>query len=291
MPRPRSAKEANSELKVAAELLGFHLCESCLKENEDCLKKFAEENTKEAKGQLKTLSEDVGELKQIVKVTDKLVNAIEEQGKQIEVLQKNLKELNKVSIKKLDENQQETKQWSSLFKNKVETLITDVGKVQGSVTETQTKLELNSERQKRQNNIIVYNLTEDVDKSKDKEVVFKLLREVTNKKIEKEIVEAFRLGKRIADSSRPRPVLVKFVNQSARDMVLDSSNKLKESEQFSKVILSLDLSKEDREECKKLFTEKVKEVNQKGGSNKWVVRIKGQPGAFHAVAYRRRTRE
>ena len=118
MPRPRSAKEVSCESKSTAELLGFHLCESCLKLNEDCLKKFANENAKE---QLKVITEDVAELKMVIKTTDKLVDAIKDQGRQIEELQQNFKELNKASIKNLEENKQVTKQWSSLFENKVET--------------------------------------------------------------------------------------------------------------------------------------------------------------------------
>ena len=88
--------------------------------SEDCLKKFADENAKE---QLKGVTEDVAELKLIIRTTDKLVGAIKEQRKQIDEFQQNLKELNKVSIKKLDEVKQETKQWSSLFENKVETYL------------------------------------------------------------------------------------------------------------------------------------------------------------------------
>ena len=141
------------------------MCESYLKLNEDCLKKFANENAKE---QLKVITEDVAELKMVIKTTDKLVDAIKDQGRQIEELQQNFKELNKASIKKLEENKQVTKQWSSLFENKVETLITDVEKIQGSVTDTNSKIEMNNDRQRRQNNIIVYNLTEDVGKSKEK---------------------------------------------------------------------------------------------------------------------------
>ena len=70
-----------------------------------------------------------------------------------------------------------------------------------------------------------------------------------------------------------------------------NSSRLKDSESFNKVILSLDLSKEDREDCKKSFADKLKEVNEKEGSKKWVVRIRGQPGALHAIAYRRRAVE
>ena len=97
MPRPRSAKEASCESKIAAEPLSFHLYESCLKLNEDCQKTFVDEN---AKGQLKGITEDVGEFKLIIKTIDKSVDVIKEQGKQIDELQQNLKELNEVSIKK-----------------------------------------------------------------------------------------------------------------------------------------------------------------------------------------------
>ena len=95
MPRPRSAKEASCETKSAAELLGFHLCESCLKLNENCLKKFANENAKE---QLKVITEDVAGLKMVIKKNDNLVDAIKDHGRYIEEFQQNFKELNKVSI-------------------------------------------------------------------------------------------------------------------------------------------------------------------------------------------------
>ena len=128
---------------------------------------------------MKGLTEDVAELKLIIRTTDKLVGAIKEQGKQIEELQQNLNELNKVSIKKLDEDKQETKQWYSLFENKVET---DIEQVQGSLTFTNSEIEMNNERQRRKKNITVYNLTEEVGKAKEKELVSKLLKEVTGKK-------------------------------------------------------------------------------------------------------------
>ena len=157
-------------------------------------------------------------------------------------------------------------------------------------TDTNSKIKMNNDRQRRQNNIIVYNLTEDVGKSKEKEVVAKLLKELTGRKIEKEISEMFRIGKK-GESPKPRPLLIKFESLETKNMVLDNSRRLKDSESFNKVILNLDLSKEDREDCKKLLADKLKEVNEKGGSKKWVVRIRGQPGAFHAVAYRRRAVE
>ena len=86
-----------------------------MKENEDCPKKFVEEITKASKEEL---TEDVRELKMIIRTTDKLVEAIKEQGKQIEEFQENLKEVNKVSIQKLDENKLEAKHWSACLQTK-----------------------------------------------------------------------------------------------------------------------------------------------------------------------------
>ena len=62
--------------KIAAEPLGFYLCESCLKVNEEYLRKSADDNAK-----------DVGELNLIIRTTDKLVDAITDQGRQTEEFQ------------------------------------------------------------------------------------------------------------------------------------------------------------------------------------------------------------
>ena len=48
------------------------------------------------------------------------IEAIKEQVKQVEELKRNLIDVNKVSIQNLVENKLETKQWLTLFKNKVE---------------------------------------------------------------------------------------------------------------------------------------------------------------------------
>ena len=55
------------------------------------------------------------------------------------------------------------------------------------MTDTNSKIEMNSKRQRRQSNITVYNLTEDVGKSNEKELVSKLLKEVTGKNIKRNL--------------------------------------------------------------------------------------------------------
>ena len=60
------------------------------------------------------------------------------------------------------------------------------------------------------------------------------------KKIEKEILEMIRMTIEIEDSSKPRLLLIKFENLMTKKLILDIINKLRESEQFRKVILSQD---------------------------------------------------
>ena len=73
----------------------------------------------------------------------------------------------------------------------------------------------------------------------------------------------FRIDKKVEKSLKPRPLLIKFESLQTKTMVLDNSSRLKDSESFNKVIQSLDLSKEDREDCK-LLADKLNEVNKRG---------------------------
>ena len=71
----------------------------------------------------------------------------------------------------------------------------------------------------------------------------KLLKEVIGRQIEKEIQEMFRIGKKVEESSKPRPLLIKFESLETKNMVLGNSSGLKDSERFNKVILSLRFAK------------------------------------------------
>ena len=55
--------------------------------------------------------------------------------------------------------------------------------------------------------------------------------------------------------------MIKLEILETENMVLDNNSRLKDSESFNKVTLSLELSKEDRDDCKKLLAGKLKEVN------------------------------
>ena len=63
--------------------------------------------------------------------------------------------------------------------------------------------------------VLVYNLTGDVNKKskvnkekKKKKLVSKLREEVTGRKIEKEIMEMSKIGKKVEGSSKPRTCII-----------------------------------------------------------------------------------
>ena len=118
-------------------------------------------------------------------------------------------------------------------------------------------------KQRRQNNIIICKNMLPAPSLKTKNLCKASERSHNlKKKLEKEIIEIFKIYKKKDEiASKPRPVLVKLYNQSSKNMVLDNSNRLKDNEILRKVIVSLDLSKEDREDSKKLLADKLKEVN------------------------------
>ena len=80
-------KEANSDLKIAAELLGFHLCES-FERKWGLPEEICRWKRKTFIRRIQNLTEDVKEHKMIIRTTDKLVETIYEQEKQIENFRK-----------------------------------------------------------------------------------------------------------------------------------------------------------------------------------------------------------
>lgn len=164
-------------------------------------------------------------------------------------------------------------------------MVSEVGAVQKSVFEN--KIEINDERFKSLKNIAVYTLPEESDNSKvkEKELVLMLLKEIATKKW-----TIFRIGRKLDKEERQSPVLLKFKRQTSKNLILENASKLKDSEVFRKVILSQALEKENGEKMKKLFLQKQKKINAKGGASGQYQseNDQGLSGSFHAKVLRRR---
>ncbi|ESO10249.1 hypothetical protein HELRODRAFT_168139 [Helobdella robusta] len=152
-----------------------------------------------------------------------------------------------------------------------------------SIQATSTKMDVINEREKRKNNIILYNMSE---KENIKESVNKLLKEISGTDLGTEVVEISRLGKK-SDEEKSRPVLVQFSNYTVKNLILNNCAKLKKSLNFNKVIINHDFSREDRISNRKILEEKKKEIGEKDDVSKWSFRLKGVPGDFYVIAFKK----
>ena len=269
---PMSKKKDGCSDKKSEEdgMCGLKLCGCCIKENEEVLKYL---------NVIVSLRADIKEIRESIKKNEDRFAVFEQQSKEIADLKSKLDSFTR-------DSKQATREWSSLFKDKVELLVSDVGSVQKSVEATKSSFEISSDRLNRKNNIVIYNLPERESKNADKEEILKLMLEITGRDFKDEL-EVLRLGRRYKETKKTRPVLVKFNNLCFKNLVFENSFKLRKSETFSRVILNNDLSKEDRELCSKLLREKKEEISKKDDVSKWVFRVRGQTGDYHVVSYRR----
>lgn len=277
--KSKTRSESLCESKAASEAMGLHLCEACLKSNEERLKVLFWRSENDYMNEIKEVNKNLQidfkeqnqqllDLKGKIELIEKLLLDQAEQKQEIQL--------------KLHENKQEAKKWSELFSSKVETLVSDVKTVQKNVSYV-------NERSLRKNNIVIYNVPENESNSrlKDRDFVLNMMKEISGKDMKDNINELFRMGKRTEEATNPRPLLIKFNSFIDKNLIMENCSKLRRNEAYKSIMINHDLSKEDREEIRKLISEKKKEIALKEDINKWGLRVKGQPGEFYIVSYRR----
>ena len=120
------------------------------------------------------------------------------------------------------------------------------------------------EKKKRENNIIVYGLTEDIQSS-DCSKEFLLIAE--DLQLKPKILEVYRLGK-IREDNKPRPLKIRLDSKFIREKILANAHKLKNNGKYNKVYLKPDLSLKERKLQNELWLESKNNVS--GGPNKKV---------------------
>ena len=85
-----------------------------------------------------------------------------------------------------------------------------------------------------------------------------------------------------------RPVLIEFCNGTTKNAVMQSLSRLKRAEdKFRKIIISHDMTKLERHECKQLVLQ-AKEMELQDQSGEYIYRVRGLPGKMKVVKWRRR---
>ena len=112
MAGPKSKKEAVSEGKAIAESHVLKLCDCCLKSNEDSLKaltlmtSLTDIKEKPADKELSEISEEIREIKMIVRKNENKFEALEKLNQDFRT---KLEDFTSVSMKKIEENQKAKK--------------------------------------------------------------------------------------------------------------------------------------------------------------------------------------
>ena len=71
--------------------------------------------------------------------------------------------------------------------------------------------------------------------------------------VSEDIIKVLRLGKRNTDGASPKPILIQLGSRHVKNLVTESLYKIKSLEvKFQGVIMSHDMTKKQREECKAL---------------------------------------
>jgi len=115
-----------------------------------------------------------------------------------------------------------------------------------------------SERERKKNNVIVYNLPEAPEQSSEEQFFADLCKRIVN--VDLNIQKIFRIG--CKDSNRIRPLLVCFTSEETKLAVLSSAPRLHFHDDYKKVYISPNMTKFERVKHKKLV-EELKQRRQK----------------------------
>jgi len=197
-------------------------------------------------------------------------------------------------------NVQET-EWRDVVAKQVEGQLQKVTSNISAVKETLSKVKQSADEQKdresRAANIIIYNVAESTSASNEDRISddYNFCLETFNKVLGVKIVpsdvkRAIRLGKRNADltlANNIRPLLLQMRDRVLKNMIMESLSKLKEAdEEHKKLIFAHDLTKLEREECKRMVAE-AREQELHDTSGEFSYRVRGSPGSYRIVKIRK----
>ena len=194
------------------------------------------------------------------------------------------------------ENQQIDGKWAEVVKKQVDlnfqVVTSNLQHVKEELQDTRQKAVEERDKEARRNNIVLYRVPEsDASKAEDRnrtDISFCLSffnNALNSGVMEEDLQHVFRLGAR---GETPRPLLVQLSSHHLKNVIMESLYRLKQAEhKFKSVIVSHDLTKSEREECKKLV-EEAKELTKQNSSGEFTFRVRGPPGKMKIVKIRSR---
>ena len=104
---------------------------------------------------------------------------------------------------------------------------------------------------------------------------------------DEDIKKMLRLGRK-GDTGKPRPLLVQLGCRLAKSLIMDSLFRLKNIDaKFKGITVSHDMTKNERDECKKLVDE-TKQKENRDISGEWIYRVRGLPGQIRIISIKKK---
>jgi hypothetical protein len=208
---------------------------------------------------------------------DKLNKTFEDQNHELQCVKKAQDDLRaELQIKELTKAFIKDTEWADVVKKEVDTSLNKVSEeingIQRMVCETKIQAEEEKDKEERARNIIIYRVEESKsgayeERSKDDKVMAcNIIKALIDEEFdEKEISKVFRLGKN--SSEKERPLLIQFESRMTKNLLLQNLFKLKRTS-FKNIVISQDMTLNERTECKKLHEEAkgMETADQSGGN-------------------------
>jgi len=172
--------------------------------------------------------------------------------------------------------------WAEVVEREVKK---NVDKVSERVSSVQKTLNDVAELRDREKNILIFQLPESSD---DNERVEMIVNHLSDGSIKKDkIFKITRLGKKTENTVRP--VLIKFDSTETKELIMQNVYKMTTiSDNLRKVNVRYDLTKEQRDERKKL-TESARDM-EKNCNNGFLYRVRGLPGRWRIVKFQKKVK-
>jgi len=164
---------------------------------------------------------------------------------------------------------------------KFDTVSKDLHYVTQTLSEAKKDVTDEKDKENRKNNIILYNIPEQVEVAGTideklklaKLFVLELFNALNTGVDEEDIKKLVRLDKKV-DTGKSRPLLLQFGGRLAKSLVMDSLFRLKNIHtKFNKITVSHDMTKKERDECKSLV-EEAKDKELQDVSGEWLYRVR-----------------
>ena len=222
------------------------------------------------------------ELKKIAAFEEQIKGGLTELRNSIDANKVKLEQMSEGDTSKINQSFIDLKNemsasWSSVVKSNIDVVSNDVR----SVLKT---IDVVKDLDKRANNIVFFNLSENSTSIKDKEIVISILRSLVGDSFrDVDVVNMFRQGKKNDNAVTPRPMVVMFNSPLSKSFVMNSLSNLKSLRaEFGNVNISHDLTREQRSELKRLVDDA--KLKQSSDDN-FLYRVRGQIGRWKIVRF------